>query len=47
MINAGGGSQIDGGLDATVVSQSQVVLSTRIQTNEFNYPQTFQSLFEN
>ncbi|MBX9804421.1 MAG: hypothetical protein K2Y18_01560 [Alphaproteobacteria bacterium] len=38
MTEAGGGSQVEGGFDAKVISQTQVVLSSRKQTGTFDYP---------
>ena len=37
MTGAGGGSQVHNGFEAKVLSQTQVVLSTRKATDEFNY----------
>jgi hypothetical protein len=44
MTNAGGGSKIEDGFEAKVVSQAQVVLSTRKITGEYNYPAIFQKI---
>jgi hypothetical protein len=44
MTNAGGGSQVKGGFDSTVVSQSQVVLTTRKKSGNYHYPTIFEKV---